>query len=200
MQPLAPSSKPSWPPGGVSSWWPSLLLGLDQGLSTGPCVFSSAAMGYTSQCNWFLREERMSQIAPLLCCGLQDRGPRDLLNRWHCGKGPKSPYEKSDIRWVSWQIGLPLGQALTGCLGGLGRWTSLPPSYPHSAACRNISWRITDWWGAPNSHLGYSSRNTSVSMLCSASLNDSPTSIACSLAVWDLFILPHNVVPINCGN
>ena len=62
--------------------------------------------------------------------------------------------------------------------------------HPHSVVCRNISWRITDQWGAPNSYLGYSSRNNSASSLHSASLTESPTSIACSLAVWDLFILP----------
>ena len=60
----------------ASSCESPLLLGLDRGSSTGPHV-SLAAMGYTHQCNQLLREERMSQIASLLCCGPQG----DLLNR-----------------------------------------------------------------------------------------------------------------------
>ena len=108
----------------ASSCGSLLLLGLDRDSLTGPHVSSSAAMGYTCQCNQFLREERMSWIASLICCGLQGRGP-----------------------------GRPSQQV------------------------------------APNSHLGYSFRKNLVSSLHSSSLNDSPISIACSLAVWDLCIL-----------
>ena len=88
-------------------------------------------------------------------------------------------------------------------LGRLPQWyrqKNLSTSFcPHSVACRNISWRITDQWGAPNSHLGHSSRNNSVSSLHSASLNDSPTSIATSWQSGTYSSCPHNVVPINCG-
>ena len=106
----------------------------------------------------------------------------------HCDKGPWSPCEKSGIPQVSWQIGLPLGQALAGCNGSFWQM-NLPASFClYSAACKIISWRITDWYGAFISYLGYSLRNNSALSLHSASVNNSPTSIACSLAVWDLCI------------
>ena len=48
-----------------ASSYESFILGLDQCLSTGPHV-SSAVARYTCQCNWLLREERMSWITSLL--------------------------------------------------------------------------------------------------------------------------------------
>ena len=81
---------------------------------------SLAVMGYTHQCNGFLREERMSWIASLLCCGPQDRELGIFSIGRHCDKGPESPYERSDTPQVSWWIGLPLGQALVDCPSSLG--------------------------------------------------------------------------------
>ena len=130
----------------------------------------------------------MSWIASLFCCGLQGRGTRQSSQQVDtvikvpdlCVRSPVShkfhgrlvclwvrPCQSAQVASSDEPICLPL---------------------PLLSACKNISRRITDQWGASISHLGYSSRNNSASSLCSASLNDSPTSIAYSLAVWDLCI------------
>ena len=62
--------------------------------------------------------------------------------------------------------------------------------YPLLVACKNISWRITDWCGVPNCHQVYLSRKSSTSIWHSASLTEVPISLACSWALRDLQTLP----------
>ena len=107
----------------------------------------------------------------------------------HCSTCPGSPCERSGTPtssmadWSTSRLGLDM-------LLWQPQHMSLSASFcPHSAACRNILWRMTDQWGAPNSHLGYSSSNSSASNLHSASLIESPISLAHSLVVWDFLIL-----------
>ena len=75
-------------------------------------------------------------------------------------------------------------------LGRICQWPhqmNLSASFhPSSVACRNISWGMMDWWGPSISYLGYSSKNNLALSCHSASLIDSPASLACFLVDYDL--------------
>ena len=60
---------------------------------------------------------------------------------------------------------------------------------PCSTACRNIPWRMMEWWGLPAAHLTHPSKNMLTSIWHSTSLMDWPSAFACSLVARVLFHL-----------
>ena len=157
-----------------------------------PTISASSSLGRTGCLGWPLPSIRacraMGQVILVV----------SILH----GKGPRSPFERSGTSQVVWQVCPPWGP-------GLGRPCHWPRQknlsasfFPSSAVCRNILWRMMGQWGPSISHLGYSLRNNLASSQCSASLIDSPASLACSLADWDLptTIYFHNTAEVMSGN
>ena len=77
-------------------------------------------------------------------------------------------------------------------------WQTVHSAYfcPWSAACWNISYSITRWWGLSASHLVCPSRNSSISITLSVSQTDKPSLAACPLAARALSLL----LPYFCTN
>ena len=115
---------------------------------------------------------------------------------WQAGQPVDHVYLAEEVSsWEVWYLtSWMAGTSASGSsLGRPCRWPrqiNLSASFhPDLVACTNIPWRMIGRCSPPTSHSGYSSRNISASIRCSASLTDIPPSFARSLVAQDFYHL-----------
>ena len=130
-------------------------------------------------------EDKMSQANSCACSGLQGGQAASLAGTPHC----------TALLFLLGRSCIP--QAVQCTLGsslGVPHWWPWQITHSisfclRSVACRNILWRMNEWWGSLAFHHGYSSKNRSTSRWHSASLMENPSLFTSPLAASDLCLL-----------